>query len=93
MPPDQVWRQLDPTLWELTQNPGVDLQTASREKLQGVLVDPASRKNVDDLVQVTRDEAQASAWFLQTYRRSEPELIKSKSTRRSSVCCSGAVSQ
>jgi len=31
---DQVWRQLDPVLWELAHNPWVVLQTVSREKLQ-----------------------------------------------------------
>jgi len=31
---DQVWRQLDPVLWELTHNPWVVVQTVSREKLQ-----------------------------------------------------------
>ena len=48
---DQVWRQLDPVLWDITHNPWVVLQTVSREKLQSVLADPAFRKNVDDLVQ------------------------------------------
>ena len=47
---DTMWRQLDPVLWELTQNPWVVLQTVSREKLQHVLADSAFRKNVDDLV-------------------------------------------
>ena len=42
---DQVWRQLDPVLWELTHNPWVVLQTVSREKLQRALADPAFRKN------------------------------------------------
>ena len=64
---DQVWRQLDPALWELTQNPWVVLQTVSREKLQHVLADPEFRKQVDDLVKVRRDAAQAPAWFQQTY--------------------------
>ncbi|MGA9031712.1 MAG: alpha-glucan family phosphorylase [Sulfuricaulis sp.] len=64
---DQVWRQLDPELWELTQNPWVVLQTVSREKLQRVLADPAFRKNVDDLVQTRRDAAEAPAWFQQIY--------------------------
>ena len=31
---DEVWRQLDPELWELTHNPWVVLQTVSRDKLQ-----------------------------------------------------------
>jgi len=68
---DQVWRQLDPVLWELTNNPWVVLQTVSREKLQRVLADPAFRKNVDDLVQARRDAAEAPAWFQQTYPQSQ----------------------
>jgi starch phosphorylase len=67
---DQVWRQLDPVLWELTQNPWVVLQTVSREKLQRVLADPAFRKNANDLVRARRDAAEARAWFQQTYPQS-----------------------
>ena len=37
---DEVWRQLDPALWELTQNPWVVLQTVSRDKIQHMLADP-----------------------------------------------------
>ena len=72
---DQVWRQLDPALWELTHNPWVVLQTVSREKLQQVLADPAFRENVDDLVQVRRDAAGAPAWFQQTYPQSPLSCI------------------
>jgi starch phosphorylase len=68
---DQVWRQLDPVLWELTQNPWVVLQTVSREKLQRVLADRAFRKSVDDLVQARRDAAEAPAWFQQTHPQSQ----------------------
>ena len=68
---DQVWRQLDPVLWELTHNPWVVLQTVSREKLQRVLADPAFRKNVDYLVRARRDAAEAPAWFQQTYPQSQ----------------------
>ena len=64
---DQVWRQLDAVLWELTHNPWVVLQTVSREKLQGVLADPVFRKNIGDLVQARREAAEAPAWFQQTY--------------------------
>jgi len=67
---DQVWRQLDPVLWELTQNPWVVLQTVSREKLKQILSDTVFRKNIDDLVQVRRDAADAPAWFQQTYPQS-----------------------
>ncbi|CAK0761896.1 glycogen phosphorylase [Gammaproteobacteria bacterium] len=60
---DQVWRRLDAVLWKLTHNPWVVLQTISRDKLQGVLADPAFRKNIDDLVQTRRDAVAAPAWF------------------------------
>jgi starch phosphorylase len=72
---DQVWRKLDPALWELTQNPWVVLQTVSREKLQHVLADPEFRKQVDDLLKVRRDAAQAPAWFQQTYPQSSLRCI------------------
>jgi len=64
---DEVWRQLDPVLWELTQNPWVVLQTVSREKLQQVLAAPAFRKKVDALVQTRRQMAEKPAWFQKTH--------------------------
>ncbi|MGA9665660.1 MAG: alpha-glucan family phosphorylase [Gallionella sp.] len=68
---DEIWRQLDSPLWELTRNPWVVLQTVSREKLQHVLADPAFRKKIDDLVQSRRDENVAPAWFQQTHPQSK----------------------
>jgi starch phosphorylase len=67
---DQVWRQLDPTLWEMTQNPWVVLQTVSRDQLKRVLADPAFRKNIDDLLRVKRQAAEAPAWFQQNHPQS-----------------------
>ena len=51
---DEVWRQLDPVLWEITHNPWVVLQTVSRDQIERVLADPVFRKHVDDLVQTRR---------------------------------------
>ena len=34
---DDVWRQLDPELWESTHNPWVVLQTVSRDQIERVL--------------------------------------------------------
>jgi starch phosphorylase len=62
---DEVWRQLDPALWELTQNPWVVLQTVSRDRLERVLADPAYRKNLVDLLRAKRQAAEAPAWFQQ----------------------------
>jgi starch phosphorylase len=67
---DEVWRLLDPTLWALTQNPWVVLQTASRDQLKHLLGDTAFRKNVDDLVRIKREAAEAPAWFQQHHPQS-----------------------
>jgi len=60
---DEVWRQLDPELWGITHNPWVVLQTASRDRIERVLADPAFRKSVDALVEASRRAAEAPAWF------------------------------
>ena len=60
---DEVWRQLDPELWEITHNPWVVLQTVSRDQIERVLADPVFRKNVDGLVEASRQAAKAPAWF------------------------------
>ncbi len=67
---DDVWRRLDPDLWELTHNPWVVLQTVSRGKLQQMLADPAFRQKVDALVQRRHQIAETPAWFQQTYAQS-----------------------
>jgi starch phosphorylase len=64
---DEVWRQLDPVLWELTQSPWVVLQTVARDQLERVLANPAFRKNVDDLLRAKHQAAEAPAWFQQNH--------------------------
>jgi starch phosphorylase len=67
---DGVWRTLDPQLWELTHNPWVVLQTVARDRIEQVLGNPAFRKNVDDLLQAKRHEAETQAWFQQQHPNS-----------------------
>jgi starch phosphorylase len=64
---DHLWRQLDPVLWNLTRNPWIVLQTTSREKVRQTLLDPAFRKDVDQLLQRRHAESQSSGWFLTTH--------------------------
>jgi starch phosphorylase len=66
---DEVWRQLDPQLWDLTYNPWVVLQTVSRDQLHRALADPAFRKKVDDLLRGRHREAESPAWFQQNHPR------------------------
>ncbi|HVN22608.1 MAG TPA: alpha-glucan family phosphorylase [Syntrophorhabdales bacterium] len=67
---DEIWKQLDPVLWELTYNPWLVLQTISRKHLERVLSDPSFRKRVDDLLRARREEMESPAWFQQTYPQS-----------------------
>ena len=64
---DDVWRQLDPNLWELTHNPWGVLQAVSRDQIERVSADPVFRKSVDDLVQSKRRAAETPAWFQKTH--------------------------
>jgi starch phosphorylase len=64
---DEVWRTLDPVLWELTQNPWVVLQTVSRDRVQGILADSAFRQRIDTLIHAKQHAAASPAWFQQAY--------------------------
>jgi glycogen phosphorylase len=64
---DEVWRQLDPVLWEITNNPWVVLQTVSRDRIERVLADPVFRKNVAGLLKTRRQAVDEPAWFQQNH--------------------------
>ena len=64
---DRVWRQLDPELWEITQNPWVILQTVSPEQIERVLGDSGFRRDVDGLIEKRRQALEAPAWFQQNH--------------------------
>jgi glycogen phosphorylase len=72
---DNVWRQLDPALWELTQNPWVVLQTASKDKLGSVLANATFRKTIDDLRQAKRQASETPAWFQKNHPESPLKCV------------------
>ena len=65
----EVWRQLDPVLWELTHHPWGILQTVSRDKVQEVLADPAFREKIDALLRSKKQAEAAPSWF----RKNHPQ--------------------
>ncbi len=69
---DEVWRQIDPDLWDLTRNPWGVLQTVSRDRIERVLADPTVRRRIDDLVQARRRAADAPAWFQHAHAQAPP---------------------
>ncbi|XVJ61109.1 MAG: glycosyltransferase family 1 protein [Tepidisphaera sp.] len=60
---DTLWRTLDATLWDLTQNPWAVLQAVSRDRLIATLSQPEFRKEVDALTATAEQGASAPAWF------------------------------
>ncbi len=72
---DQLWKQLDPELWELTHNPWVLLQTVSREKLQTVTSDAAFQKLLTDLRRQKTFAEESEAWFQKTHPSSGVSAI------------------
>ena len=67
---DFIWRQLDPALWEFTQNPCVVLQTVSRDRLMQMLSDPLFRRQIDDLMHARQLQAEAPTWFQENHAKS-----------------------
>jgi starch phosphorylase len=72
---DEIWRQLDPDLWALTANPWVVLQTASRDKIELVLANPAFRERLNGLIEGRRQTALAPAWFQQSHAGSSLSCV------------------
>lgn len=64
---DDLWRKLDPALWELTHNPWVVLQTVSRDQLKKMLGDPSFRNRVEEILDAKRQGTEAAAWFQQDH--------------------------
>jgi starch phosphorylase len=67
---DELWQQLDPALWQLTHNPWVVLQSASREQIERLANEPSFREKMAALLQEKRLATQTPAWFQQTYPHS-----------------------
>jgi glycogen phosphorylase len=64
---DELWRRLDPGLWELTRHPNVVLRGVSRERLALALADPDFCSLLDRLVRARRLAAEAPGWFQQEH--------------------------
>src|SRR5258708_7103452 len=68
---DEMWRSLDPELWEWTQNPWVILLTLSRDKIIALLASPGFRALVQDCLHNKRKSFNEEAWFQQKYPKPE----------------------
>jgi starch phosphorylase len=64
---DELWRRLDPALWELTQHPNVVLQSVARDRLAAALADPDFRRLLGELAQAQRESVTIPRWFQEKY--------------------------
>ncbi len=67
---DDIWRPLDPEIWDLTRNPWIVLETIAPEKLARLSAEPTFRTRVKTLAQELREARTASAWFQKAYAES-----------------------
>jgi starch phosphorylase len=67
---DELWRQLDAELWDLTHNAWVVLQTVSRERLARMWAEAQFRDQVEVLLRTRREALEAPAWFQRSHAQS-----------------------
>ena len=60
---DELWRQLEPQLWERTHNPWAVLQAVSEQHLERMLADSVFRRRVGELAGAARQATQDGSWF------------------------------
>lgn len=60
---DDIWRPLDPELWDLTRNPWVILETASPQKIERLASDEDFRARVKRLARMLRRSRSEPSWF------------------------------
>ncbi len=64
---DELWRQLDPGLWELTHNPWIVLKTVSRQRITEIMKDGSFRNTLDELLRARRDSGGSPTWYSRNY--------------------------
>lgn len=72
---DKLWREMDPELWDLTQNPWVVLQTVSRERLERLAADPGFLEMLDELMAARRADAELQRWFEKAHPNSPLKTV------------------
>jgi starch phosphorylase len=79
---DDLWRRLDPDLWESTGNAWFVLQTVSKQKLQTALSDPEFQRILAEIIEKKRQRDEAPHWFQQTQPNSPspPSLTSASSS-------------
>jgi len=65
---DDIWRKLDPELWELTRNPTLVLHATSETRLRELASNTEFRRRIEDFVLERRLYARSPGWFQYAHR-------------------------
>ncbi|HLH44137.1 MAG TPA: alpha-glucan family phosphorylase [Bryobacteraceae bacterium] len=63
----ELWRRIDPELWNLTHNPWLLLQTASQEKLNELARDSDFQRRLEALLKLRAEALESPGWFQKTH--------------------------
>lgn len=72
---DEIWKKLEPELWNNTHNPWVVLQTVSREHFQSVMNEPEFRNKIDNILKTKKESDISPAWFQQNHPNSSLKCV------------------
>jgi len=72
---DKLWADLEPTLWEMTKNPWLVLQTVSREKLENRLNDPKFCGQLKEILEFNRAKNAETTWFQKNHQQTPLKSI------------------
>jgi glycogen phosphorylase len=64
---DEIWRHLNPRLWELTHNPVVILQSLSAKQITHEMEDPHFQEKIKALVDLKQLDFKRTTWFEQHF--------------------------
>ena len=72
---DDLWRMINPEVWERTRNPWTLLQDVSRERLETLVRDPAFREELRNLIGLRQRYLSEPSWYAQHYSEGEVERV------------------
>jgi glycogen phosphorylase len=67
---DELWRRIDPVLWDLTHNPWAVLRTASRAHIEQLSSDADFRAKLEELRRTRQETRRKPGWYQQTHAQS-----------------------
>ena len=61
---DEMWKEIEPDLWDITHSPWIILQTVSHDRLEKLMSDSIFREKINTLLQFKKEAENNPAWFL-----------------------------